>query len=85
MFGSGRSISENTVGAGENFLTTTVDIGIGYAITNDVNVELYYTNEFLPGETNQINSIINLDIGFRNLLGNLRKKFFPPPPTVPDE
>ena len=61
------------------------EIGGGYSITSDFNVELYYANEFLPRETNQINSIINLDFNFRNLLSNLRKRFFLPEPSVPDE
>jgi hypothetical protein len=73
------------VSGDEIFDRNRFDIGIGYAITNDVNVELYYANEFLPRETNQINSIINLDFSFRNLISNLKKRFFQPAPLVPDE
>lgn len=69
----------------EIFDRNRFDIGIGYAITNDINVELYYANEFLPRETNQINNVINLDFSFRNLISNLKKRLFPSSPSAPDE
>jgi hypothetical protein len=61
------------------------EIGMGYSITKDINVELYYANEFLPRETNQVNSIINFDFSFRNLIDNLRKRYFTPSENTPDE
>ncbi|MFI5135178.1 MAG: DUF2490 domain-containing protein [Chitinophagales bacterium] len=76
--------TQSDVTGNEIFDRNRFDIGVGYAITNDINVELYYANEFLPRETNQINSIFNLDFSFRNLERNLRKKFFPPAPLTPD-
>lgn len=72
--------------AGEEiFDRNRFEIGAGYAFTNDIIVELYYANEFLPGEINQINNIINIDLSFKNLISNVRNKYFPPPSSIPDE
>lgn len=60
------------------------EVGAGYALTNDVGIELYYIFEFVPRDVNQINSIFNLDFSFRNVIENLKKKFNPPP-SIPDE
>ena len=73
------------VAGDEVFDRNRFDLGLGYSITNNVNVELYYTNEWVPRERSEINSIINLDFSFRNLLDNLRKKYFTPTENVPDE
>lgn len=73
------------VAGDEVFDRNRFEAGGGYAITNDINVELYYANEFFPRDVNEINHLINLDFTFRNLVSNLRKKFSPPPPAAPDE
>lgn len=73
------------VSGDEIFDRNRFEIGGGYAITNDINVELYYANEFLPGEINQINSIINIDLIFNNLVNNIRKRLGSRSSPVPDE
>jgi len=76
--------THSDVSGNEIFDRNRFDIGVGYAFTNDVNVELYYASEFLPRDVNQINHLFNLDFIFRNLIDNLKKQFSPPP-SAPDE
>jgi len=73
------------VNGNELFDRNRFEIGAGYAVTNDMSIELYYTNEFLPRETNQFNHIINLDFNFKNLISNIRKRLSPPENSVPDD
>lgn len=69
----------------EIFDRNRFEIGMGYAITNDVTVELYYTNVFLPRDTDQVNSVFNLDFSFRNLVENMKKRFSQTRVPVPDD
>jgi hypothetical protein len=73
------------VNGDEFFDRNRFEIGAGYAVTNDMSIELYYTNEFVPRETNEMNHIINLDFNFKNLISNIRKRLSPPPQSSPDE
>jgi len=58
--------------------------GFGYLITDDLQVEATYANEFLPRDNgNQTYNAINLTVTFNNLIPNVRKRFFDKPP-VPD-
>jgi hypothetical protein len=51
------------------------EIGGGYLITDNLQVELTYVNEFMPrDEENEIYNIISLTISFNNLLPNLRER-----------
>jgi hypothetical protein len=69
----------------EFFDRNRFEIGAGYAVTNDMSIELYYTNEFVPRETNQINHIINVDLNFKNLITNIRKRLSPPQNSLPED
>lgn len=73
------------VGGDEIFDRNRFEIGAGYVLTHDVTVELYYSNVFVPRENNQVNSVFNLDFSFRNLAENIKKRFSPPPVSLPDE
>jgi hypothetical protein len=51
------------------------EIGGGYLITDDFQVELTYVNEFLPrDDENEIYHAVSLTITFNNLFLNLRKR-----------
>jgi hypothetical protein len=53
-------------------------LGVGYLITDDIQVELAYANEYLPRDNgNQLVNAVALTISFNNLLPNLKKKFEP--------
>jgi len=62
-------------------------LGAGYLITDDLQIELVYVNEFLTRDKgNQVNNALSLSISFNNLLPNLKKKFASKPPeTIQDE
>lgn len=50
-------------------------VGGGYVVTDNLQVELTYVNEFLPRDgNNQIYNALSLAITFNNFLPNLRKK-----------
>jgi hypothetical protein len=50
-------------------------LGGGYLVTDDLQLELAYSNEFLPRDNgNQIYNALNLTITFNNLAKNVRKK-----------
>ncbi|NTW25794.1 MAG: DUF2490 domain-containing protein [Lentimicrobium sp.] len=49
-------------------------MGVGYLITDDFQVELAYTNEFVPrDEENQVYNVMGLTITFNNPIPNLKK------------
>jgi hypothetical protein len=55
-------------------------VGAGYLITDDIQVELAYANEFFPrNDGNQLVNAVTLTVSFNNLLPNLKKKFTPNP------
>jgi hypothetical protein len=52
-------------------------LGGGYALTDDLQLELTYVNEFLPRDPN--NEIVNafqVNVCFNNLWANVKKKLF---------
>jgi len=52
------------------------EIGGGYLITDDLQIELTYVNEFLPRDVvNELYHVLSLTISFNNPLENLRKRF----------
>jgi len=54
------------------------EIGGGYFITDDIQVELTYVNEFLPRDNgNEMYNCLSFTFTFNNLLTNLKKKIFP--------
>ena len=54
------------------------EIGGGYLVTDDIQLELTYTNEFLPrDETNEMYNCIVLTVTFNNPLPNLKKIISP--------
>jgi hypothetical protein len=56
------------------------EIGGGYIITDDIQAELTYVNEFLPRDDgNQIYNCLALTFTFNNLFSNLKKTIFPKP------
>jgi hypothetical protein len=62
---------------GESFFDRNrLNLGGGYLFTDDLQVELTYTNEFLPRNSgNQVVNAASLTITFNNLFDNLSKKF----------
>jgi hypothetical protein len=61
--------------SGVNFFDRNrFEIGGGYLATDDIQLELTYTNEFLPrDETNEMYNCLVLTVTFNNLLPNLKK------------
>jgi len=60
------------------------EIGGGYFITDDIQVELTYVNEFMPRDNgNEMYNCLSFTFTFNNLLINLKKKIFPK--SVEDE
>jgi hypothetical protein len=56
------------------------EIGGGYLITDNIQAELTYVNEFLPRDDgNQIYNCLALTFTFNNLLIDLKKTIFPKP------
>ena len=54
--------------------------GFGYLITDDLQVEATYSNEFLPRDNgNQTYNAINLTVTFNNLIPNIKSKLFTKP------
>jgi|WetSurSiteA1Bulk_404760.scaffolds.fasta_scaffold00144_15 hypothetical protein len=50
------------------------EIGGGYLVTDDIQLELTYVNEFMPRDNgNEMYNIISFTVSFNNLLPNLRK------------
>ena len=50
-------------------------IGSGYALTDDIQVDLTYVNEFIPrSKGNEIINAMQLNISFNNLFNNLKKR-----------
>jgi hypothetical protein len=61
-------------------------LGAGYIITDDLQLELAYANEFLPRDNgNQIIHALSLAITFNNLLPKIRKKLTAKPAEVIQE
>jgi hypothetical protein len=53
----------------------TFTAGAGYLITDDLQVELAYTNEYLPRDDgNQVVNAVTVTVSFNNFLPNLKKK-----------
>jgi hypothetical protein len=62
------------------------EIGGGYFILDDIQVELTYANEFLPrDDENEMYNILNLTLTFNNLIPTLKKKIFPKSPDAKEE
>jgi hypothetical protein len=60
---------------GKLFDRNRFEIGGGYLITDDLQVELTYVNEFLPRDnSNELYNIISLTVSFNNPLQNLKKR-----------
>ena len=54
------------------------EIGGGYLITDDLQVELAYLNEFMPRDDgNEIYNALEITFSFNNLFPNIRKSIFP--------
>lgn len=54
------------------------ELGGGYLITNDIQLELTYVNEFMPRDNgNEVYNIISLTATFNNLFSNLSRTIFP--------
>ena len=69
-------LKENANTAGITFFDRNrVELGGGYQLTDDAQIELFYSNEFLPREKgNKIYNAINLTVSFNNLWRNIKKK-----------
>lgn len=51
------------------------EIGGGYLLTDDIQIELTYVNEYMPRDNgNEIYNILALTVTFNNLMPNLKKK-----------
>jgi hypothetical protein len=54
------------------------EIGGGFLITDDLQVELTYVNEFMPRDNgNELYNIVSLTVTINNLFPNLRKRISP--------
>lgn len=60
-------------------------IGAGYSVTDDLQLELTYANEFLPrSKGNEIYNAIQFNVVFNNLIPNVHNKFFTKKPPKSD-
>jgi hypothetical protein len=54
------------------------EIGAGYLITDDIQIELAYLNEFMPRDDyNEMYNALEITATFNNLFTNLKKSLFP--------
>ncbi len=54
------------------------DIGCGFMITNDLQIELAYLNEYIPRDDGDIiNNTVELTLIFNNLFPNIKERIFP--------
>jgi hypothetical protein len=52
------------------------ELGGGYMVTDDFQVELTYVNEFVPRDNgNEIYNIVSLTVTFNNLLSHIKERF----------
>ena len=66
--------SSNVTGS-QVFDRNRLTLGAGYSLTDDVQVELTYVNEYLPRPNgNEIVNALQLNFSFNNLFSNLKKK-----------
>ncbi|HYJ38154.1 MAG TPA: DUF2490 domain-containing protein [Chitinophagaceae bacterium] len=62
----------------EFFDRSRLTLGMGYSLTNDIQAELTYVNEFLPRDSgDEIYNVVQLNFAFNNFLANLKNKFLP--------
>ena len=60
----------------EFFDRSRLTLGLGYSLTDDMQAELTYVNEFLPRDSgDEIYNVVQLNFSFNNFLENLKKKF----------
>ncbi|GAO45152.1 hypothetical protein FPE01S_04_03950 [Flavihumibacter petaseus NBRC 106054] len=64
------------------FDRSRLTIGGGYSVTDDVQLELTYVNEFLPRETNEVYHALQFNVAFNNLFRNIYKKLHKDKPPV---
>lgn len=71
----------NTKTKGVNFFDRNrFEIGGGYLVTDDVQIELTYVNEFMPRDNgNEMYNVIAITVSLNNPLGNLKKRFWEKP------
>lgn len=63
-----------------------LNVGAGYLFTDDIQLEITYSNEYLPRDNgNQIVNAGSLTLTFNNLFKNLNKKLFHQASTENDE
>ncbi|WP_052272766.1 DUF2490 domain-containing protein [Flavihumibacter solisilvae] len=68
--------SASNVTGGQFFDRTRLTIGGGYAMTDDIQVEVTYVNEYLPRpDENEIYHVLQIVIAFNNFLPDVVKKF----------
>lgn len=69
-------LKSGTKVTGESFFDRNrFNIGAGYLLTDNIQIELTYANEYLPrNQGNQIMNAASLNISFNNLLRNIKKK-----------
>jgi long-subunit fatty acid transport protein len=59
------------------------ELGGGYQINDDIQLEMGYSNEYLPRDKeNEIYNALNITLSFNNMWDNLKKKFISPKPAV---
>jgi hypothetical protein len=63
---------------GINFIDRNrFEAGFGYLITNDIQLELAYLNEFMPRDDgNQVYNALEITLTFNNLFTNLKRSLF---------
>jgi hypothetical protein len=75
--------TKSKVSGPDVFDRNRVTLGIGYFITDDIQLEASYANEIMPREqTDQLVNAFQLNIVFNNLVPNLIKSFTPKKPVL---
>jgi len=80
MFKTGGSVSGS-----QFFDRNRLTIGGGYGITDDIQLEITYVNDYLPrSSVNELYNALQMNIYFINPFANIKKAFSHPHPVEPD-
>ncbi len=75
--------SNSKVTGNQFFDRTRFTIGGGYSITDNIQAELTYANEWLPRETDEIYNAVQFNVAFNNIAGNILSRLKKKPAVQP--
>jgi hypothetical protein len=71
-------LKNNSQVAGNSLVDRTrFTFGLGYSVTDDMQIEVTYVNEFLPrSDGDVVYNALQINVGFNNFIANMSKKMF---------